>query len=235
MVAGASLTRWSRAIIVTDRVLSRRCGQENFRVDPSRARAADGPRGARAIRLRRIVSAGDDGMPGPSLCRFIPRTARMAARRRRFQFCIERVQSVRRLFLFLQLRNFVIVCGLAAGVAQGRAAPAHHILSVRGFRGHTICRPGFNLFKLLPPPFPSGRHDPGDRDASAQKIKDRLGGLHRDGGFRTKIERVSHLAGNLLGGSEVMQLAKVVSSNLRRNLLFEFYLYLAIPIYYNNF
>jgi hypothetical protein len=36
------------------------------------------------------------------------------------------------------------------------------------------------------------RRDPGDRNVSVQKIEDRLGGLRRDGGARTDIERIRH-------------------------------------------
>ena len=68
---GPSLARWRRAIIFADRVLSKRCGQENFRVAPFPSKSRR-PLSAwrRAIRPRRIASAGDDGMPGPSLSRF---------------------------------------------------------------------------------------------------------------------------------------------------------------------
>ncbi len=67
----------------------------------SRVRAADlCPRGAAPFARAAWHQQATTGCPAA----FIRRTARMAARRRRFQFYIERVQSVRR--LFLQLRNF---------------------------------------------------------------------------------------------------------------------------------
>src|SRR5271170_1269020 len=74
----------------------------------------------------------------------------------------------------------------------GRAA-AYQMLWVRGFRDHTISGRGFNLFKPLRRHFratPFCRHglsrrDPDDRNASVEKIDDRLGGLLRDGGTET--------------------------------------------------
>jgi hypothetical protein len=90
----------------------------------------------------------------------------------------------------MQPCNFVI---LAARRPQSRTvsrAPVYQILWVRGFRAHTISGRGFNLFKPLRRHFratPSrrqalSRRDPGDGNASVQKIDDRLGDLRRDGG-----------------------------------------------------
>src|ERR1700731_4317851 len=63
--------------------------------------------------------------------------------RRRFQFCIERLQSLRRLFLQL----FHSVRRPAPRTVS--RPPVYHILWVRGFRAHTISGRGFNLFKWL--------------------------------------------------------------------------------------
>jgi hypothetical protein len=121
-----------------------------------------------------------------------------------FQFCIERFQSIRR--LFLQHSNSR--AGGARRIVEGRRWPsayvaarqpkrrtvgragAYHILWVRGYRDHTIPGRGFNLFKPLRRHFratPFCRHarsrrDPGDQNASVPKIDDRLGGLLREGG-----------------------------------------------------
>jgi hypothetical protein len=70
---------------------------------------------------------------------------------------------------------------LAARRTESRAvsgAPVYHILWVRGFRAHTISRPGFNLFKPLrrhfrATPFcrqPLAR-DPTDRNASVRSAR----------------------------------------------------------------
>jgi hypothetical protein len=96
---------------------------------------------------------------------------------------------------------FCNLVSLAARQPESRAvsrAPVYHILWVRGFRAHTIPGRGFNLFKPLRRHFratPScrqaiSRRNPGDGNASVQKIDDRLGDLHRDGGTRTNIERL---------------------------------------------
>jgi hypothetical protein len=75
-------------------------------------------------------------------------------------------------------------------------APVYHILWVRVFRDHTISGRGFNLFKPLRRHFRAipfcrqvlSRRDPDDRNASVQKIDDRLCGLLRDGDTGTNIE-----------------------------------------------
>ena len=78
-------------------------------------------------------------------------------------------------------------------------APVYQILWVRVFRDHTISGRGFNLFKPLRRHFRANgrtpfcrqvlsRRDPDDRNASVQKIDDRLGGLLRDGDTGTNIE-----------------------------------------------
>jgi hypothetical protein len=55
-------------------------------------------------------------------------------------------------------------------------APVYQMLWLRGVRGHTISGAGFNLFKPLRRQFRAtqvlSRRDPGDRDASVQKIDD---------------------------------------------------------------
>ena len=95
--------------------------------------------------------------------------------------------------LFLQLCYFFI---LAARQPESRTvgrAPEYQILWVRGFRDHTNSGRGFNLSSRCGAI--SGRlrfavrRDPSDRDASVQKIDDRLDDLRRDGGMRTNIER----------------------------------------------
>jgi hypothetical protein len=76
-------------------------------------------------------------------------------------------------------RNFVV---LAARQPESRAvsrAPVHHMLWVRGFRDHTISRPGFNLFKPLP------RHFPATPFCRQPLARDPVG-LRRDGGARPK-------------------------------------------------
>src|SRR5271170_6791895 len=67
--------------------------------------------------------------------------------RRRFQFCIERFQGLRR--LFLQLSNFVILAVRQPEPRTVSCPPVYQILWVRGFRAHTIPGRGFNLFKPL--------------------------------------------------------------------------------------
>jgi hypothetical protein len=99
-------------------------------------------------------------------------------RRRRFQFCIGRFQSVRRLFSFFC--NFVILATHPPESGTVSRAPVYHILWVRGFRAHTISGRGFNFFKPLrrhfrPTPFCRpvlSRRDSGNRNASFQKIDD---------------------------------------------------------------
>ena len=95
-----------------------------------------------------------------------------------------------------ELRDFVILAARQPDRARP-AAPVYHILWVRVFRDHTISGRGFNLFKPLRRHFRAtpfcrqvlSRRDPDDRNASVQKIDDRLGGLLRDGGTGTNIER----------------------------------------------
>src|SRR5271170_2091980 len=80
-----------------------------------------------------------------------------------FQFCIERFQSIRRLFLqhcssrtggarriveAPRWRSAYVATRQPKWRTVGRAA-AYHILWVRGYRDHTISRRGFNLFKPL--------------------------------------------------------------------------------------
>jgi hypothetical protein len=60
------------------------------------------------------------------------RSLRVADRRRRFQFCMERFQSVGR--LFLQQCNFVVLAGRQPESRLVSRAPVYHILWVRGFR-----------------------------------------------------------------------------------------------------
>jgi hypothetical protein len=91
-----------------------------------------------------------------------------------------------------ELRNFPKT-GISSfsrpGCPSRARQPLYHILWVRGFRGHTISGRGFNLLKPLRRHFPATpdlpssftRHDPGDRNASVQKIDNRLGDLRRDG------------------------------------------------------
>src|SRR5271170_1831224 len=89
--------------------------------------------------------------------------------RRRFQFCIERFQGLRR--LFLQLSNFVILAVRQPEPRTVSCPPVYQILWVRGFRAHTIPGRGFNLFKPLRRHFRAtpfcrqalSRRDPGDR------------------------------------------------------------------------
>ena len=120
----------------------------------------------------------------------------MAERRRRFQFCITRFQSVRRLFLQLRIRNFVVLASRQPESRTLSRAPVYQILWVRAFRDHTISRPGFNLIKSL------RRHSPATRfpvrfsraeipasEAPRLEIDDRLGDLCQDGGAGTNIER----------------------------------------------
>jgi hypothetical protein len=120
----------------------------------------------------------------------------MAARRRRFQFCIERPQSIRR--LFLQLRNFVVVAARQPESRTVSRAPPYHILWVRGCRGHTISRPGFNLFKPLRRHFPATpfcRQPLAPRSRRPKRLSskiDRLGDLRRDGGAGTNVEQPRH-------------------------------------------
>ena len=179
----------------------------------SRVRAADlCPRGAAPFARAAWHQQATTGCPAA----FIRRTARMAARRRRFQFYIERVQSVRR--LFLQLRNFATLSflRLACRSSARSAAPVYHILWVRGFRAHTISGRGFNLFNPLRRHFRAtplyrralSRRDPGDRNASVQKIEDRLDDLRRDGGNRTNIERIRHYGKKFVSGLGVTQLCQ---------------------------
>jgi len=86
-------------------------------------------------------------------------------RRRRFQFCMQRFQSVG--CLFLQLSHS---CGPQSERMVSRA-PVYHILWSRGFRATTISGRGFNLFKPLRCHFEAtpfcrrapARRDPGDR------------------------------------------------------------------------
>src|SRR5271167_353122 len=111
---------------------------------------------------------------------------------RRFQFCIRRFQSIRRLFLQL--------CHSPGSPAESRTvSPApYQILWVRGWRAHTISGRGSNLFKPLRRHFratPScrqalSRRGRDDQNTSVQKTDDRLGSLLRDGGTRTNIERL---------------------------------------------
>ncbi len=91
-------------------------------------------------------------MPTPtrSLAASRRRVRRRSERRRRFQFCIERFQSIGRLFLQLpQNRNLVVLAARQPEPRTAGRAPAHQMLWVRGYRGHTISGRGFNLIKRL--------------------------------------------------------------------------------------
>ena len=111
----------------------------------------------------------------------------MAARKCRFQLCIERFQIVRR--LFLRLRNFVIPaapqpklrtvtarrCTISCGFGASEPIPFLGADSIFSSRCGAISRRLLSAVSL-------SRRDPGDRNVSVQKIEDRLGGLRQDGG-----------------------------------------------------
>src|SRR5271170_3419408 len=96
--------------------------------------------------------------------------------RRRFQFCIERFQGLRR--LFLQLSNFVILAVRQPEPRTVSCPPVYQILWVRGFRAHTIPGRGFNLFKPLRRHFRAtpfcrqalSRRDPSDRRSGVTQL-----------------------------------------------------------------
>ncbi len=125
-------------------------------------------------------------MPTPtrSLAASRRRVRRRSERRRRFQFCIERFQSIGRLFLQLpQNRNLVVLGARQPEPRTAGRAPAHQMLWVRGYRGHTISGRGFNLIKRLRRHFratplavqPSRAAIPQPKRA-VQKIVERLAG-----------------------------------------------------------
>jgi hypothetical protein len=99
--------------------------------------------------------------------------------------------------LFNGLQGGKVSLQLPPESRKASRAPVYQILWVRVFRDHTI--PGANsIFSSLcgaisgRTPFCRqvlSRRDPDDRNASVQKIDDRLGGLLRDGGAGTNIER----------------------------------------------
>jgi hypothetical protein len=96
-----------------------------------------------------------------------------------------------------ELGDFVILAARQPESRTASRAPVYQILWVRVFRDHTISGRGYNLFKPLRRHFRAtpfcrqvlSRRDPDDRNAPVQKIDDRLGGLLRDGGAATNIER----------------------------------------------
>jgi len=108
--------------------------------------------------------------------------------RRRFQFCIERFQSIGRLFLQLPETGILVIlearlpeprtvsrrtrcCGSEASEAIPFPGPDSIFSSRCGAisRRLPFCRRALS------------RRDPGDRNASVQKIDNRLGDLRRDG------------------------------------------------------
>jgi hypothetical protein len=86
-----------------------------------------------------------------------------------------------------QLCNFVIL-GSSAGAAHGQPRARVPLVGSR-FPVHSISGPGFNLFKLLRRHFRPTSFCRQRRNASVQKIDDRLGDLRRGGDARTNIER----------------------------------------------
>src|SRR5271156_308099 len=105
---------------------------------------------------------------------------------RLFQFCIERFQSIRRLFLEhcdsqaggpTYRGGTAVAKRLRRGSSAGARSAAYQILWVRSFRDHPIPRRGFNLFKPLRRHFAAtpfcchalSRRDPGDRNAWAPR------------------------------------------------------------------
>jgi hypothetical protein len=95
----------------------------------------------------RAIPAADSSAIGWS--KFSPRRPSAVQRGRRFQFCIERFQIVRRLFLQHCPKTTSSFSRPARSLALVSRAPAYYILWVRGFRAHTISGRGFNLFKPL--------------------------------------------------------------------------------------
>jgi hypothetical protein len=102
--------------------------------------------------------------------------------RRRFQFCVERFQSIRR--LFLSLRNFVILAARQPEPHNGQPRgcvpylvgsrlprPYRFAARIQSFQAIAAPFPGASFFISL------SRRDPGDRNASVQKLDNRLGGL----------------------------------------------------------
>jgi hypothetical protein len=113
--------------------------------------------------------------------------------RHRFQFCIERFQSLRHLLLQLYNScNFVISSGGAHG--QPRARLLH--LVGHSFRDHTISGHEFNVFNLLRRAISGRLHFRPSRAAIPAtetplfKVRRRPGDLRRDGAVRTNIERL---------------------------------------------
>ena len=160
------------------------CGQENF--PPLRAANQLLP-GARQSRRRRSAapSLADDPSPTSSPCV-------SGGDRRRFQFCIERFQNLRR--LFLQLLQPCHSCGVAHG------QPRAHLLHLVGSRlpGPYHFRARIQSFQPVAAPFPgdsvlpSGPLAPRFRRPKrlCSKTDDRPGDLRRDGAVRTNIERL---------------------------------------------
>jgi hypothetical protein len=95
-------------------------------------------------------------------------------------------------------------------------APVYQMLWLPGFRAHTISGSGFNLFKPLRRHFRATPFCRQRRDASVQKIDDRLGGLRRGGDARTNENNDATLARNLSSG---LELRNFRSANLLIKLL----------------
>ena len=176
MFVSLPLARFSGEIPSRFCDFSRRYGQENFR-------PAFWRRGRRSVRLRGTgadfsFASSDFKALGAFFCnfpnwKFVPKP-------------FARIYLISIGYTESKPKSFLVIFSQLVSRSRARSAarPCTTSCGFARFRGHTISGRGFNLFKPLRRHFRANsvslsHRDPGDRNASAQKIDDRLDGLLR--------------------------------------------------------
>jgi hypothetical protein len=148
---------------------------------------------AGGVRPAFAASAAHDDLDGRGFSPTDVFAESLGERRRRFQFCIERFQSIGRLFLQLSQTGIFVI--LEARLPEPRTV-SRRTRSCGSEASEPIPFPGADsifssrcgaISRRLPFRRRAlSRRDPGDRNASVQKIDDRLGDLRRDGSWELR-------------------------------------------------